>query len=102
MAEILVLAGFLMIYAMEEIMHFVLVKFAHLGKSEQILVVTCNNEGFLQRMITQGSQTTSRCTMVTHMTTSLYRQRRDFRWHQYQKTQYFVAPTDSMTPILML
>lgn len=29
-AEILVLAGFLMIYAMEEIMHFVLVKFAHL------------------------------------------------------------------------
>ena len=35
-AEILVLAGFLMIYAMEEIMHFVLVKFAHLGKSEQV------------------------------------------------------------------
>jgi len=38
-AEILVLAGFLMIYAMEEIMHFVLVKFAHLeddhaGKSD--------------------------------------------------------------------
>ena len=61
-------------------MHFVLVKFAHLGKkSEQVLVVTCNNEGFLQRMITQGSQTISRCTMVTRMTTSLSRQRRDFR-----------------------
>ena len=27
----LVLAGFLMIYAMEEIMHAVLVRFAHLG-----------------------------------------------------------------------
>ena len=31
-AEILVLAGFLMIYMLEEVMHFVLVRFVHLGR----------------------------------------------------------------------
>ena len=31
-AEILVLAGFLMIYMLEEITHFVLVRFVHLGR----------------------------------------------------------------------
>ena len=31
-AEILVLAGFLMIYLVEELMHFVLVKYGNLGR----------------------------------------------------------------------
>ena len=31
-AEILVLAGFLMIYMVEELMHFVLVKYGNLGR----------------------------------------------------------------------
>ena len=32
-AEILVLTGFLMIYLMEEVMHFILVKYGNLGRS---------------------------------------------------------------------
>ena len=33
-AEILVLAGFLMIYLVEELMHFILVKYGNLGRVE--------------------------------------------------------------------
>ena len=32
-AEILVLTGFLMIYLLEEVMHFILVKYGNLGES---------------------------------------------------------------------
>ena len=36
-AEILVLAGFLMIYLVEELMHFVLVKYGNLGRVDRLV-----------------------------------------------------------------
>ena len=36
-AEILVLTGFLMIYLLEEVMHFTLVKYGNLGKAQEFI-----------------------------------------------------------------
>ena len=36
-AEILVLTGFLMIYLLEEVMHFTLVKYGNLGKAQAFI-----------------------------------------------------------------
>ena len=77
-AEILVLAGFLMIYLVEELMHFILVKYGNLGRVEfslesgHILTLSILQKTGLMR-------STMVEVMVTPMTTSHSQLRRDSR-----------------------
>ena len=77
-AEILVLAGFLIIYLVEELMHFVLVKYGNLGRP----VLRLQSGHSLTLFILQKTRVlrnTQVEVMVTPMTTSSSQLRRDFR-----------------------
>ena len=80
-AEILVLAGFLLIYLVEELMHFVLVKYGNLGRPD--ISHVCQSGHVLTFYILQKTRRMrSRMVvvvMVTPMTTSSSQLRRDFR-----------------------
>lgn len=77
-AEILVLTGFLMIYLLEEVMHFTLVKYGNLGKAQAFIdIVTFKY--LLQKMRRMRRTMVLAAVTATPMTTSSSQLRQDFR-----------------------
>ena len=75
-AEILVLAGFLLIYLVEELMHFVLVKYGNLGRPD----LSQSGHSVTLSIFQKTRRLRSRMVVtVTPMTMSSSQQNRDFR-----------------------